>query len=392
VTAADALTLLRVISLLTGLAVIAWTGIGLPMRIAPGAALRFAVGNLLIMVSVLLTMQRGPEPSYVFYPGADMAGLLAFTLMRTGIQKLGRQAITLSESVSVLVLAGLAEFTLPPVAESTNAASVIYSLAAAWISLRAFREAALALRAELGWVAVITIAWPFAVLGGMMLIRAFLSLGSGGFPVVAAEIRSSGAVPLLWVFIVLTMALNFSLVGMAFSRLMGRIRAMAERDGLTGVWNRRAIETRIRGEAERFRRSGKTYALVMFDLDHFKAVNDQLGHAGGDAALCHTVSIIGATLRHLDALGRFGGEEFLVLLPNADIAGGFGAAERMRAALQANPMIWAGNPVPITASFGFAVAGAGDNAQDMLKRADEALYRAKASGRNRVEAAVEKST
>lgn len=388
---ADALTLLRVISLLTGLAVIAWTGIGLPMRIAPGAALRFAAGNLLIMASILLTMQRGPEPSYVFYPGADMAGLLAFTLVRSGIQKLGRQAFTLNENVAVLFLSGIAEFALPPVVESTTAASVIYSLAVAWISLRAFREAALALRAELGWIAVVTIAWPFAVLGAMMLLRAFFSLGSGNHQVVAAELHLSGAVPVLWVLIVLTMALNFSLVGMAFSRLMARIRAMAERDGLTGVWNRRAIETRIKGEAERFRRSSKTYVLVMFDLDHFKAVNDRLGHAGGDAALCHAVSIVGSTLRHLDSLGRFGGEEFLVLLPNTDIAGGGGAAERMRTALEANPMIWGGNPVPITASFGFAVPGQGDTVQDMLKRVDEALYRAKAGGRNRVEGAVEKA-
>ena len=166
-------------------------------------------------------------------------------------------------------------------------------------------------------------------------------------------------------------------------RLQEEIKAQATRDGLTGVWNRRRLEELGRFEVQRFERYGHPLSVVFMDLDHFKRVNDQAGHGVGDAVLKDFCAAAQGCLRSTDLLGRWGGEEFLVLLPNTVQAHARPLAERIRGAMAARVSPEAGQ---VTASLGVAQCRAGDTWESLVARADEALYRAKAGGRNRVEA------
>ncbi|WP_133123576.1 GGDEF domain-containing protein, partial [Methylobacterium frigidaeris] len=135
------------------------------------------------------------------------------------------------------------------------------------------------------------------------------------------------------------------------------------------------------------RRPGQNACLLMLDLDRFKLVNDSHGHAAGDAALIAFVSACRSALRSLDAVGRLGGEEFAVLLVETGPEDGTAIAERIRAAVAANPGATEAGPIGITVSIGLAAAAPEESLQAAMRRADAALYAAKHGGRNRVERA-----
>ncbi|MFN6994825.1 MAG: diguanylate cyclase [Aquincola tertiaricarbonis] len=157
---------------------------------------------------------------------------------------------------------------------------------------------------------------------------------------------------------------------------------LARRDALTGLPNRRAADERLQSEVARHRRSQLPLALLVLDIDHFKRVNDQHGHAVGDTVLAEVAQVLQRTLRTTDFVARTGGEEFIVLLPDTDAAGGLLAAEKLRAAVQAHPIAAVGT---VTVSVGLATrAEAFRDAAAATHAADVALYSAKRSGRNRV--------
>ena len=163
------------------------------------------------------------------------------------------------------------------------------------------------------------------------------------------------------------------------------LRRQASTDALTGALNRSHLLLRGQVELERVRRVGQDLAVVMLNIDHFKAINDRHGHATGDAALKQVVDRLARGMRHIDVLGRVGGEEFAIVLPAIALPGALVVCERLRAAIAAEPMRHAGRTLSLTASLGLAMAEAGDHALDqVLARADAALYRAKHTGRNRV--------
>jgi diguanylate cyclase (GGDEF)-like protein len=160
------------------------------------------------------------------------------------------------------------------------------------------------------------------------------------------------------------------------------LRRLAETDALTGIPNRREATARVEREIQRSLRYGGPLALLLFDLDGFKSVNDRLGHEGGDRALRRAAALALGTLRSTDVCGRWGGEEFLIALPGIGLEGGRDAAERLRRALEGERA--EGEP-PLTASFGVTAFVRGDTLEALVRRADTALYEAKRRGRNRVE-------
>jgi diguanylate cyclase (GGDEF)-like protein len=161
-----------------------------------------------------------------------------------------------------------------------------------------------------------------------------------------------------------------------------RLEALLREDALTGLSNRRAILTQLGGMVSGARRHGHPLSIAVCDLDRFKAINDTYGHKTGDQVLIAAAHAISTHLRAEDQLGRLGGEEFLVLLPDTGAAAAGHFAERMRAEVAAAP-----TPVPVTVSIGIATWD--DEApEELLQRADEALYAAKDAGRDRVMAAT----
>lgn len=166
-----------------------------------------------------------------------------------------------------------------------------------------------------------------------------------------------------------------------------RVESIAVRDELTGLYNRRFLLEFLGRETARTLRSGGAYSVCLIDIDHFKSINDSFGHAAGDSVLKHFAATTGADMRGADVLGRLGGEEFLVVLPNTDIQGAVNSAERIRRAVEAStfPGLPAGRKVTVTA--GVARSTANENPSALLARADRALYQGKDAGRNTIVAA-----
>jgi two-component system, cell cycle response regulator len=164
------------------------------------------------------------------------------------------------------------------------------------------------------------------------------------------------------------------------------LREQATRDFLTHIWNRSSILDILQREMARSSREKRPFGLVLADLDHFKAINDTYGHFAGDAVLREFVRRMTSSMRPYDAIGRYGGEEFLFVLPGCDEACTVSQAERMCAALADEPMSFNEESRLITCSFGATswTPEAGGTEEDLIRMADEALYRAKRQGRNRV--------
>jgi len=166
---------------------------------------------------------------------------------------------------------------------------------------------------------------------------------------------------------------------------LAALAAQSERDALTGVYNRRKLEQVLDAEIRRARRYGQNLSAVMFDIDHFKRVNDTHGHLVGDEAIKHVASTSLAILRVTDFVARYGGEEFVALLPGEQIGGAAKAAERLRAAAAKPFMALSEVPLSITISAGVTTFRPDTtDGKAFLGEADKALYASKAAGRNRV--------
>lgn len=381
-------TLLAVISLVAACAALTWTLIGLPLRVARVASLRFAMGNALLLVTTLLQAQRGDAASYWYYPGSDLAMLGGLTLIRSGMQRLCGLPITHLESRGMVVLAALLLYAVAPDASSAGYRGILRSLFSGVVLLRATQECLRVLRPQFGRALIASVLLPVGLVGLFLLVRGLLVMA---FPqrVGSTEMDGSLMAQTLWPLLVGALLINLSMIGLALTRLVLRARDLANRDGLTGAHNRRAATDALESERKRMLRGGPAFAVILFDLDHFKQINDRLGHAAGDAALKHAANTVGAALRQQDLLARFGGEEFMVLLPMTDLAGAAQMAERLRLALVQAPLPWAAQAhaqaLALRASFGVALAHSPPDSDDaLLKRADQALYAAKAGGRNQV--------
>ncbi len=180
---------------------------------------------------------------------------------------------------------------------------------------------------------------------------------------------------------------SFGLAILLSHRLVEELRRTARTDGLTGILTRRTLDAEADKLLRTCRRQGIPCGVLMADLDHFKDFNDAHGHGGGDAALRHFAALTGSQLRPSDLFGRYGGEEFCILLPGADEPTALAAGERLRELLAQQPVAWNGIVIPLTVSVGVAsfVPDESKGAEELVAAADRALYRAKRAGRNRVE-------
>jgi len=162
-------------------------------------------------------------------------------------------------------------------------------------------------------------------------------------------------------------------------------RRLSITDGLTGLWNRRHLDLRCSEELDRAARFGEEFALVMIDLDDLSAINNRYGHQVGDAVLVEMANRLAASTRRVDLVARYGGDEFLLLLPRTDQRGALEVVEKVRAAVTGAPVSTRAGPVPLSISLGVAChPGDGTTVGTLTAAADAALYRAKRSGKNQV--------
>ena len=168
------------------------------------------------------------------------------------------------------------------------------------------------------------------------------------------------------------------------------LRFQATHDVLTGLFNRRAVLDAVGREHSRQIREGGSFGVILADLDHFKNINDTYGHSTGDCVLNEVARRMKSCVRPYDTVGRYGGEEFLIVVPSFELPGAFNLAERIRKAIESSPVVTNGHEVRITVSLGVAVSSDSEpcDSEVLVNLADEALYHAKEQGRNRSELAA----
>lgn len=188
--------------------------------------------------------------------------------------------------------------------------------------------------------------------------------------------RLAGSIPLCIFF-----GLVFSL---SVIRQRRDLQHLASHDALTGIGNRLSLDSTLDVAGERLRRYGETSTLILLDLDHFKAINDSLGHLKGDELIVEFARLLKSRIRKTDQLFRFGGEEFVVLLPHTSLPEAFHLAEALRVAVEHHRFV---HDRTLSVSGGISELGRGETPDSWLDRADRALYRAKEQGRNRIIAA-----
>jgi diguanylate cyclase (GGDEF)-like protein len=210
------------------------------------------------------------------------------------------------------------------------------------------------------------------------------------------QVRYGVAVMTLLLVLVLTGVFGFSylLIRRGAGQLNlahEKLESMAKTDALTDIANRGHLMVRGQEEFERLRRYGMknqpiiSLGCIMIDLDHFKRINDTKGHMAGDYVLKGVAQRLKESVRPYDIIGRFGGEEFAVLLPDTNLEQSLVVAERIRSSVCRGPFEFEGAQIPVTASLGVSCSNENDHGlNDLLKRADEGLYMAKAGGRDRV--------
>ena len=367
-----------------------WIGAARPLQLANSPALRLALGDVLLGAALVSDVTHYELPSY--YIALLLPNLLAvggWIALRAGLQEFLKIPTNWWEYLLIIVLVCVADAYFASDSSFPFGIPTVLSVALAWVAARLCREAFRPLRNEFSLNATLAILAPFALFGALLALRAAILASNpsqeGWYSSLAG---ADGHLALLWCAFASFITINMACLGLVIARLVGHIRELTLRDSLTGILNRRAVEMGLAVEYEKLRRHGQIFCIASIDLDRFDHVNDEFGHAAGDAALFHAVQIAKGELRNCDVIGRVGGEEFLVIFPMTRAHGGREAAERIRAALDQTPFAWDGRSVAVTASIGLAECfNPEEPAHSLLRRADDALYRAKNEGRNRVEVA-----
>jgi len=338
------------------------------------------LSTLSFLTLIVALHQPAPLPAEYLRALGNLFGLAAMLALHRGIRLFVDAPLRTGLHVLALaVLLVVSWYGLEPVNAvlrvSVNSA-VLTAIAVA-IAFDLYRYGRDVVRRGHTWllvVPIVTAAAGFALRG----VRALWQPESVAREMVADSALNVGSAI---GYMVIALTFHATLLGLVAGRILTDLRYRSRHDGLTGLLNRRAMEETLLAQMQRSRRTGEPFAVLMLDLDHFKTVNDRHGHAAGDRALKHTAAALKAELREVDAVGRFGGEEFLVLMPGATVETALPVAERLRSTLVTAPEAEEAT-LRLSASIGIAQwREPEEETSRLLMRADAAVYEAKLRGR-----------
>lgn len=387
-----------------------WMGRTFPsVRGVRSMALAFVLG----IPCTFLLLGRGHLPVWLSVDLANLLAVACFLLLYDGILRFvgGHRRLKLLCAISAVALGVVLYFSevkqdIVPRIVAMELATVIIRAFTAWELLRIAgwkwpgQSDLRARAASAGKESPKTISQPYVNRSAMRFFGGFVAMLSVlGVARITLTVIKGAPQDLMQrdSTQVSTMLLNVAYIGvyglcfltMAGQELILRSQEESEKDALSGTLNRRGIEARLSTELKRCNRSMMKLSVALVDIDHFKRLNDANGHAAGDAAIRQVAAAIGASLRDADYLGRYGGDEFLVILPMTACHQAEIATARFRRAVAS---IELGNFPSLTLSVGLTEASPDDDAISLIARADTALYRAKSDGRNCVRSALPAST
>jgi diguanylate cyclase (GGDEF)-like protein len=370
----DNRTLFACQTLLAVVYAVAFLVMGRMNRHLPGTG-NFALGFFSGFLGCILTVIRGYVPNFVSVVVEHLLLFSAFVLFYRGILLFFRSPRT-TRFLWILIAVSLVLLTYfstvyDLIAPRILIISLVLFFSRGLIAVELFRQA--------GQRSII---YVFAV-----LMAAYTLFGAGRSLVTFLhgppyDVMQASRFQTPWLLINL---LFICIIGLFFllmlsSELVAIVEAQSLHDHVSGALNRRGIDQRLALELVRAERNGYQLAIALIDIDHFKQINDTAGHAAGDAALRQIVEVISGRLRSYDFFGRFGGDEFLLVLPQTSCDDALRIAERMKHAVSG--LAVSGFALPISLSIGLTFATPGETAISMLARADMALYNAKRAGRN----------
>ncbi|MCV2369162.1 GGDEF domain-containing protein [Roseateles oligotrophus] len=371
------------VSLQLALYVLLWALASAALKDERRAILQWMGYALASAGSVALLGWRPDGPIWLTHTGSSAASLLSLMLASRGV--LLFLGLRPNDRLSI-ALAGAAAMGLGWVGPSDTASRLaVAGFFNIVVIVGGFVQSRPAFMREFGLRLAVAATLPSLILIGMN--GYFLILGLlGRAPVISAQ---KGELPMaIWVVtLVSAAAFNYLFLFLVGFRMQQSLQRQATHDVLTGLPNRRAMAQRLQLEWDRSQRYGKPFVVISADVDHFKSINDRYGHALGDQALIAVARALRASARDSDHVSRVGGEEFLILMPEAQMASeGLPKAERLRAAIaRLELMAPSGEKIALHASFGVSGWLASDqDREQVLRRADRALYEAKHKGRDRV--------
>lgn len=381
----DGLTLLVMSLLLSTLFSCGWFLSAFVFKASPKTSIQYALSNMFLGGFMLFYILRDLLPDNITYTVADISLLVGFFFLHRAIQEFTQkvkrdkmQICLVAISTSCVLMSYLHEHGQKLAVVSVCMYSfyaIIFSAKDAYdYIIKDFKKKyCLLVLSPLYWMAT------------LIFMRMILTIVMDG---TNTDLRHGTVFNMVLLIAMLLALLGFNVtaIGLVISRMITQIRVLSQEDPLTKTYNRRHLTQLAEQEINKVHKTGMTLSIIMLDIDHFKKVNDQYGHAAGDAALITCVETIKRTVRATDYVGRLGGEEFCIMLPNTEVKAAQGLAERIRLNLEKETVLWQDKKISITASFGVAaLTSEGKNEwSNLLNKADVAMYEAKNSGRNKV--------
>ncbi len=378
--------LLWLVAFQFGLYAIGWMACALLLKEDEAAVVHWGLFLLLLSAGLLLAGLRAEPRTWWAYNGANLLALVAFMVMRRGVELFFREPPSDGEQLTLLALVGgaIALMSTGPVGSGWRI--LLSYIGLGYAMVRVIAVVRVPVRAEFGRAAWLAVVVPGLVIVLLLVLLAARQAWSLGAP---QEMHSTATgLGLMPLYLFGSALFNFGFMVLLMQRLLLKLKRASRRDALTGLENRGAIDGTMQHLWAQSSRGAEGFAVLLIDVDHFKRVNDAHGHAVGDQVLEHVASVIAAQARQADSVGRYGGDEFIVVAPRSSLSGAAQAAERLRLAMEAEHIHARASNLRVTLSIGVAASTSEDQAvADVLARADRSLYRAKAKGRNRVDAA-----
>ena len=372
--------LLWLVAYQMGLHALLWGLCGWLLREQRAAVAQWSLFLLLIGVGLALAGARSDPRTWLFYNGANMLTVLAFSIMRRGTEQfMGVESADREQAAVLLPVLGMIAVIGPSEQWAPLRTTLTYAMQA-FTMLRVLGTTRQALSQQFGRNTMLAICLPGLAIG---LALAALGVRQAVLWKTPTEMQlgSESNLALMYLYLTGGVLFTFGFMLLVVHRLKASLRQAEVRDPLTGLFNRRAMTEQLERQWLRHRRTQAPLAVLVIDIDHFKRINDTLGHAAGDSVLMHLSTLLQSHVRGEDVVGRVGGEEFLLLLPDTQSQQAIALAERLRVLVRAESL-------GTTISIGIALAHSVDeSAESVIARADSALYRAKDAGRNRIEVA-----